>query len=230
MKKSILLPICLFIILPTFCQSYMDPAQAYRMLKIQNDGYTYMQVGTYKVIGTPYLFGGKKAGSIYAKNEFGNSALVSYNIFSQQLEFTLDGKTTLVKEQADVDSFILRADGEYFFEDLFFVNASVIGSGEKCFFHLMSEGTKFNLYKKYSSKLEIVSTNYLQSELRQFSLSADFYYVDKANRFVKKLKLNKKAISTEFKYVRDLTNTLMNMDLGVETDKKLKSVFTILNQ
>ena len=210
-------------------QSNLEPALAYNLLDIQNSS-TYMMIGNFKVKGTPYLFGGKKKGDIYAKNQFGSDVVISFNTYNQDIEFDMNGNTGLTKKVSEVDSFVLKPDGDYYLTDLFFINSTLVGADEKCFFQVLSEGLKFNLYKKYSSRLEISSSNYVQSELRQFALISEYYYLDKSINKIKKLKLNKKAIINEFKATIDLTNDIKEFNLGVETENVMKVIFLILNK
>ena len=176
------------------------------------------------------LFGGGQNGSIYAKNEFGGDVVISYNTFLQQIEFEVETKEKMIKELMNVDSFILKSDGDNIKEDIKFINAAHTPSDEKCFFQKVSEGLKFDLYKKYSSRLEIISTNILQSELRQFALSTDYFYLDKTKKAVKRLKIGKSAIVKQFKEYKDLSFYVDDSNLNGDTENGLKEIFRILNE
>ncbi len=210
-------------------QSNLEPALAYNLLDLQNSG-SYIVIGNFKVKGTPYLFGGKKKGDIYANKEFGSDVVLSYNTYNQDIEFDMNGNKGLTKNVGEVDSFVLKPDGSNYLTDLFFINAALTGSEEKCFFQVLSEGSKYNLYKKYSSRLEILSTNYVQSELRQFALMSEYYYLDKTTGKVKKLKQSKKAIVNEFKSTNDITSAISNFNIGVDTENVMKTIFDLLNK
>ena len=210
-------------------QSNLEPALAYNLLDIQNSG-SYMVIGNFKVKGSPYLFGGKKKADIFAKKEFGSDVVLSYNTYNQDIEFDMNGNIGLTKSVSEVDSFILKPDGDYNLTDLFFINSALVGSDEKCFFQIVSEGSKYDLYKKYSSRLEISSTNYVQSDLRYFALSSDYYYLDKSVNKIKKIKLTKKGIINEFKATKDLSADIKDFNLGVETENVMKVIFTLLNK
>lgn len=232
MKAKTLFLFHILIYLPfyIFSQTYIDAAQSYNMLDIQNNSGKYYVVGNNKVKGSPFLFGGGQNGSIYAKNEFGGDVVISYNTFLQQIEFEVETKEKMIKELMNVDSFILKSDGDNIKEDIKFINAAHTPSDEKCFFQKVSEGLKFDLYKKYSSRLEIISTNILQSELRQFALSTDYFYLDKTKKAVKRLKIGKSAIVKQFKEYKDLSFYVDDSNLNGDTENVLKEIFRILNE
>lgn len=222
-----------FLIFPSFfifSQTFIDPAQSYNMMDIQNNSGKYYVVGNYKVKGSPFLFGGGQKGSLYAKNEYGGDIAISYNSYLQEVEFDVNSKERVIKELINVDSFILKSDGDIIKEDLKFINAAHIPSDEKCFFQKVSEGQKFNLYKKYSSRLEIVSTNIVQSELRQFALKTDYFYLDKTKKIIKKLKIGKSSLVKQFKELRDLSFYVDDSNLNGDTENVLKEIFRILNE
>ena len=62
-------------------QSYTDPVQAYNRLVVEKSNGTYIRMGRYKVIGTPYLYGGKQDGIVYEKGKAGNHVSFSYNLY-----------------------------------------------------------------------------------------------------------------------------------------------------
>ena len=72
------------------------------------DGF-YKLIGTYKVIGTSYLFGEKNRGHLYSAESKAFNIFISYNTFNQELEFysTSNPDKPLVKEPGEVDSFVL---------------------------------------------------------------------------------------------------------------------------
>jgi hypothetical protein len=104
-----------------------------------------------------------------------------------------------------------------------------MGSTDKIFLQVMAKGPRFTLYKAYKSTLEIVSSNYVQADLRQFDLNYDYYYTDTQNPGLKKLKKNKDAIRKEFKNVKDLSTFAELENFAQIPDEVLKSVFNVLN-
>lgn len=214
--------------------SYTDPAQAYLRLALEkNDGGgETVRVGTYKVMGTPYLFGEQHKSSIYTKDGNATNVKLSYNTYNQQIEVYNEGQTKpIIKEWNTIDSFYIQPGKTVeFSQPLFFVGAAQIGSTEKCIFQVVSTGKKYNLYKKYKSELGYVSTNYVQSELRQFDLNFEYYYTDNQQKTAKRLKLNSNTIKKEFKAVKDITAFVEDESFTNNTEFSLIKLFLYLNE
>jgi hypothetical protein len=212
--------------------SFTDPAQAYNRLLIEKNSGAYTRVATFKVIGTPYLFGEKQTGSVFAKGQTGHHVLLSYNTYLQQLEIYMAGQDKpLVKKLDEVDSFRLEksASSDYT-EDMIFVNAIHAPSFERAFVQLVAKGERFTLYKMYASTLGYVSTNYVQSELRQFDLNYDYWYTDTKNPGLKKLKKSAAGIRKEFKNIKDISSIIDDTRFQVNPEIVLKDVFVSLNR
>lgn len=94
---------------------------------------------------------------------------------------------------------------------------------------MVVRGARCNLYKKYTSNLAIVATNYAQSDLRQFELEYAYYYTDTANKILKKIKLNLHSIKTEFSSVKAINSLLPKDDFGQNPENCLKTFFKHLN-
>lgn len=129
--------------------SYSDAAQAYNRLLIEKNNGIYIRIGNYKVVGTPYLFGEKNKGDLFAKGETGYNILINYNTYNQEVEFYSSNLTKpLIKEPQQVDSFILKQNaGSVIEENLKFISGEVLGIDDDSFYQLMYAGPKFNLYK-----------------------------------------------------------------------------------
>jgi hypothetical protein len=157
--------------------SYFDPAQAYLKIMLDNPQSLtqFTRVGTYRVVGTPFLFAGKNTGDIYAKDQQASGANLSYNTFSQQLEIQ-QGNQTIIKDANEVDSFTLKVSTENFNGELEFVNAKLYNGPAKIFQRVL-DGEKFILFKKYSSQLVKVSTNYVESLISASSISIMNIYI-----------------------------------------------------
>ena len=154
---------------------------------------------------------------------------MSYNTYLQSVEFS-SGQQTLTKDISDLDSFELKSDGNNIIENMFFINPKFINSTDKTFFQLVSKGAKFNLYKKYSGSLDIVTTNYVQSNLRQFVMAVDYFYLDVKSASLTKLKVTKRGLAKEFSSKPEVSTFLETANLNTNTDNALKSLFVFLNQ
>ncbi len=218
----------------TFSQaaSYTDPAAGYLrvMLEKGSDG-TYQQIGTFKVRGTSYLFGEKLKGGIYTKTEKSEHVELGYNTYNQSVDVKLNGVQSITKKASEVDSFIIYSNNSEFIKNdlLFYSSALVSPKAKDGIYQVISTGSKFNLYKGYNATLDIVSTNYIQSELRQFTLDFNFYYSDNNTKEFKKLKLSKKKIVEELKSKMDVSIFLDEEELNKNPEIALKKVFNALN-
>ena len=213
--------------------SYFDPAQAYNRLLIEKSGGTYRQVGNFKVVGTSFLFGERNKGDIYAPSESGRDIELTYDTYTQQVDFYASSgtKIALSKDPGSLDSFIIKRNPDVMlYNDILFVYGKIIGSKEKAYFQLVSGGENANLYKKYSAELALVTTNILQSELKQFNINVDYYYTDSTGKNIKKLKVNAKSIAKEFSYIKDISSVIDSDLLTSQREQELTKIFEELNK
>jgi len=210
-----------------------DPALRHnRLLKERTGEGVYTQVGNYKVKGSPNLFGGRINGNMFAGDTKAFNILLNYNTYNQELGFysTSNPTNALYKEPGEVDSFFLLADKDNGIEvPLKFIYGSHIGSKEKSYYQEVYAGTNYSVYKKYRSELGYVSDNYVQSELRQFDLVAEYFYTG-ADKKLKKIKPGTANVVKEFKDVKDLKNVLPDDAFSINTDGSFEKVFAYLNQ
>jgi hypothetical protein len=211
--------------------SYTDPAQAYLRLMLEKGGTEVVRIGSFKVTGTPYLFGEKNDGNVFTPSANTLNVQVSYNTYSQAIEIVEQGKSApFILENRDVDSFYLKVvNQENISQPLFFVHGKYIYSKEKQFFQLVYKGSQFSLYKKYYATLGYVGTNYIQSDLRQFDLNFDYYYTNQADQKIKKLKLSSSAIQKEFKTKTGITEFFQSEEFSNNPEQALIKVFQFLN-
>ncbi|MBL7738596.1 MAG: hypothetical protein JNK14_05205 [Chitinophagaceae bacterium] len=212
--------------------SYFDPAQAYNRLLIEKNSGTYRQVSNFKVTGTAYLFGEKNNGAIYTPNETGKDIFITYDTYTQHVIFYPSANgPALTKEPGSVDSFIINKNPEAMLDhDILFVYGSTLGVKDKVYFQAIARGKKANLYKKYTSELGVVSTNYIQSELRQFNINVDYYYADSTGKGLKKLKISSKNITKEFAGIKDLSGIINEDDLTANRENELTRLFGEMNK
>lgn len=234
MFKSLLI-VVLFIQTTGFSQqlSYMDPAAAYQRILLEtNDKSSYQQVGTYKVIGSPFLFGAKLKGDVYTNKERAENITLSYNTYNQQVEaYQANQDKPIVLAAKSVDSFFLRASASKGFkEDLLFINIKLLDSSSNKFFvQLVAPGKRFALFKAYRSDLGYVSTNYVQSELRQFDLSFEYYFIDTNKPGIKKLKVTPNNLTKLFSEIADISAFTGSDEFKTDPEYTLKNIFAALN-
>jgi hypothetical protein len=213
---------------------YVDPATTHnQLLKESTADGVYKLIGPYKVVGSSYLFGEKNYGSVYSPQESASHIRISYNTYNQEVEFLSGDNNSklLVKSPGTVDSFIFEANhGLGFDEPLKFVYGSTINSGDKYFYKVIYEGPRYSVYKRYKSDLGYVSSNYVQSELRQFDLGYEYYYRDSEKKGLKKLRQNAASVIGELKAIKDITPVFTEEDYNINPEEALRKAFVYLNQ
>jgi hypothetical protein len=211
---------------------YLDPALVYQKLMLEKGGEANVQkIGNFKVKGTQYLYGGYQTGDVYFKNGSIKNVSVSYDTYRQLLAIHVGDKgQSLVKQLNELDSFFLKADQNTSFKtDLKFVNVGQYDSTKKVFLQVVSSGPRFNLYKAYKSDLAIVSENYIQSDLRQFDLNYEYYYIDAKSPGLKKLKQSAKALKKEFGDIKDISSIVNDEGFGRHLEASLMKIFSLIN-
>ena len=235
--KSLLVFILLISFGPSLCiaqaSSYSDPAQAYLRILIEKEGEgSYQKIGNFRVRGSSLLYGGNQNGDAYFKNGSAKNVNLSYDTYKQTLSVgTPDAKgNTMLMQLNSLDSFVLKADDDTEFKtDLHFVNTGLFDSSKKVFLQIVATGSRFTLYKAYKSDLGIVSTNYIQSELRQFDLNYEYYYSDKQEPGLKRLKTSPNAVKKEFKNIKDVSEYVDVNGFNANPEKSLVRLFKALN-
>lgn len=216
------------------CVAYLDPAQRYNQYILDNMNNVYTLVGNYKVMGTPYLFGGKHGGSIYHKGIKGDVASFLYNTYSQQLEMQdeKDKEAMFKIKVADIDSFLVDIESPQSGKTkLKFINSNIYGFKDAFILQvIVDSGSRYSLYKKYYSTLGVVTTNIMQSNLKQFELNIEYYYGDTATHEIKKLKPNAKAVTKEFKLKGKPVQLLESDHFSADPEAVLKDVFGEMNK
>lgn len=212
---------------------YMDNALNYsQLLKNKTDEGTYKLIGTFKVQGTSYLYGEKNKGDLFSPEAKAYNIYLSFNTYSQEVEFysTSNPDKPLIKEPSSVDSFIIHSDvSKGFSNPLKFIYGSHLGSSENEYYLEMYKGEKYSIYKRYKSELGYVSTNYIQSELRQFDLTYDYFYSTDQKAGLNKLKTNASSIIKEFKKIKDISPVFNYNDFTKNHDEALIKAFIYLN-
>ena len=94
-------------------------------------------IGTYKVVGSSYLFGEHHKGDMFAPEAKAYNIFISYNTYNQEVEFYSTGNPdkSLVREPGTLDSFIIHTNIESgITSPLKFVYGPLLGTKDK-FFH-----------------------------------------------------------------------------------------------
>lgn len=214
-------------------RGWTDPALNHnKLLQQQTSEGMYKMIGVFKVVGSAYLFGEHNKADMFSTEAKAYNIFISYNTYNQEVEFysTSNPDVPLVKEPGDIDSFIIQSNiGMGIVTPLKFIYGSHIGSNEKTYFQELYAGEKYSIYKRYKSELGIVSTNYVQSELRQFDLNYGYYYTDNGKKSMKKIKANASNVIKEFKSIKDLSSVATNEAFSANPDAAFIKSFDYLN-
>lgn len=233
MRTPLLLVTTLCASLQIFGQaaSFGDPASSYNRLLIENKGENaFYQIGTYKVKGSPYFFGEKNTATVYAGKQTARNIPASYNMYNQSIDF-YEGIAKLTKECAEVDSFRLEGNSKVGLEQAaVFLNGRLLGAKKCAFYQVLSEGPRFKLYKLYTAEIGSLQGAYVGSEMRQFDIRTDYFYIDSTNKKLKKLRTNAVALTNEFKGFPAVREELANGDIEQQKESTLKHIFTALNE
>jgi hypothetical protein len=215
-------------------RGWTDPALNHNRLIQQRTGDgVYKLIGQYKVVGTQFLYGEHHKGDLFATEAKAFNIFISYNTFNQEVEFytTANPDKPLVKTPGEVDSFTIQSDPEAdIIAPLKFIYGAHLGTKDKYYYQEVAGGDRFVLYKRYKSELGYVSSNYAQSELRQFDLGFEYYYYDKEKKNLKKLKANSGSVIKEFKDVTDLSTVVNQDDFDLNQEAALRKAFEGLNR
>ncbi len=215
-------------------RGWTDPALNHNKLLIQQTGDgMYKLIGAYKVVGSSFLFGEHHSADMFAPGVKAYNIFISYNTYNQEVDFysTSNPDKPLMREPGTLDSFIIHQNIELgILNPLKFVYGSVLGVKDKYYFLAICTGKRFSLYKRYKSELGYVSSNYVQSELRQFDLEYEYYYTDAEGKGIKKIKPNAASVIKEFKDVKDLLAEISVDDFTANPEAAFCKAFTLLNQ
>lgn len=213
---------------------WVDPAMNHnRLIREQNGDGVYKLIGPYKVLGTSYLFGNRNKGNMYAAEATAINIQLSYNTYNQEIEF-FSGENInnpLVKMPGEVDSFVFLANKSVGLDrDVHFVYGKHLGSNEKAYFLEVAAGSKTGIYKRYKSDLGYVSSNYVQSELRQFDLLFDYFVYHAATRTLKKVKNNAGSIQKELSTFRDISSVFNADSFSSNPDEAIRKAVLFIHQ
>jgi hypothetical protein len=210
-----------------------DPALRHnRLLQERTDEGVFTVVGNFKVKGSAFLFGGRNKGNLFGREATAFNIYLNYNTYNQELGFysTSNPVNALVKEPGEVDSFILHTEKDAgILSPVKFVYGAHIGSKEKAYYQEVYAGQQYSVFKKYKSELGYVSSNYTQSDLRQFDLVAEYYYIG-PDKKLKKIKSGTSAVVKEFKGVKDLSGHLSADAFTLNADEAFRQTFQYLDK
>lgn len=220
------------IITPT--AGWVDPVLNHnRLLREQTGEGAFKLIGPYRVIGTSYLFGERNKGNIYSTDATAINIQVGYNTYNQEVEFVSPSNPgkPLIKSPGEVDSFLFLANKSLGSEsDMKFIYGKHLGSSEKAYFLELATGPKAGIYKRYKADVGYVSSNYVQSELRQFDLLYDYFIYNPTSKTLKKVKNNFSSLLKELKAIQDVSAVFTASAFAENPDKALAAAIQFIHQ
>jgi hypothetical protein len=94
----------------------------------------------------------------------------------------------------------------------------------------LSTGPQAGIYKRYKADVAYVSSNYVQSELRQFELLYDYFVFNPATRSLKKVKNSYNSLQKELNAISDVSAVFTSSAFSENPDLALKNAITLINQ
>ena len=242
MKKRFLVYLSMLLASAAFAQSgiitptvgWVDPVLNHnRLLREQMGEGVYKLIGPYRVIGSSYFFGERNKGTIYSTDATAVNIPLGYNTYTQEVEFISPSNPgqPLIKSPGEVDSFVFLANKTMGLEaDMRFVYGKYLGSTEKAYFLELAIGAKAGIYKRYKADVGYVSSNYVQSELRQFDLLYDYFVYNASTRTLKKVKNSYNGLLKELTAFGNVAAVFTSEAYNLNPDQALKQAISLINQ
>ncbi|MCP9753312.1 hypothetical protein [Ferruginibacter sp. HRS2-29] len=192
----------------------------------------YRTMGVYRVKGSSAFLRGANATDVFMNVGYARNVNVVWDTYDQKFGVLIENDTKLLNlEFSGVDSFQVNKDtfGKLGTPSMF-VNASRLDGKKKFFVQRLTNGNKFGLYKSYRSEMVPASDNIAQTNLQQFELKNEYYYVDNsAPKGYKKLKPNANFLREEFKGNAKAQAFLANASFDDNKEAKLIAFIDALN-
>ncbi len=210
---------------------YVDPALAYnKIMGNLDNAMSYRQIGNFKVKGTPYLYAETVTGDVYYGKQVAKNVAFKIDNYAKTLELPTEtpGKYFVVSS-LDLDSFIIRAkDNQFINQDIKFVSSKIVGSSEKQFLQAIYQTPNRTLYKAFTTDMEIVSDNYVQSDLREFKTQVVYHFTDANMPGLNSIKPAKGSFKKVFKSER-ITNLVSDISFMQNSDIGMIKAFTVID-
>ena len=217
MKKNYLFIFCAGIFIQASAQQIPDPLAAYNKNLAERWSGEYMQISQYRVKGSPYFLGKAYPGILkFADGRTRNGVWIRYDLYNEKVTIELDSVFMELNNEISEYSIILT---DYGGKNLVFRNATAFGdSKKKGFYNVLGESRRYRFLKEYKLKLVPDPVNSLAKDYRMFEQYFDYYLFDSTTRNMKKIKLNKKNISSFFEDKEAVENAIKinNIDLSSE--------------
>lgn len=186
-------------------------------------------VGTYKVKGNSFLLKGNNVSDIFTTLGYGVNLGLVFDTHTQHVAVMQPDKTSVIDLAFDeIDSFYLKIDYSNKLKGpVMFRNMTLIDPSLQFYMQELVNGRNYKLYKSYYSELINASTNIAQTNLKEFEIRSDYYYIDCTQEGPLKpikIKTNMKNLKEIFNNNESVLNILSNYTSG-NREEKLIAVF-----
>ncbi|MES2779945.1 MAG: hypothetical protein V4651_08635 [Bacteroidota bacterium] len=173
----------------------------------------FQRIGNYKVKGNSYLLKGANVSDLFTTLGFGVNMPLVFDTYTQNVSVMQENKKDIVTLSfEELDSFFVKIDNDKkFTQPVTFINANKIEPGKKMYFQRLADGSKYSLYKSYKADMQRAALDLAQTNVMEFVINSEFYYLPKgATQFVKikpNLTTLKKQFAAETEALQVLNNT-----------------------
>lgn len=193
----------------------------------------YRRVGVYKVKGNSYLMKGNNVSDLFSTLGYGTNLALVYDTYTQQVAVMQPDKKSVINLSLDeVDSFYMKVDNDKLLTGpMMFKNMTKIDPSVKSYMQELVQGGKYSLYKSYYADMKNAALDVAQTNLKEFEIRSDFYFVDNskgADKKVIKIKSNMKSLKEYFKADPDALKILDNAAFA-QLEQKLIAFFDTVN-
>lgn len=193
----------------------------------------YRRVGVYKVKGNSYLMKGNNVSDLFSTLGYGVNLALVYDTYTQQLAvMQADKKSIITLTLDEVDSFYLKVDNDKLLTGpMMFKNMTKIDPSVKSYMQELISGGKYSLYKSYYADMKNAAMDVAQTNLKEFEIRSDYYFVDNskgADKKLVKIKSNMKSLKEYFKADAEALKILDNPDF-TQPEQKLFAFFDTVN-
>jgi hypothetical protein len=170
----------------------------------------YKRIGAFKVKGNSLVLEGNNVSDLYSSLGPGANFPIVFDAYTQELSIMLENRKEVVKLTFDeVDSFIVKVDTDKkYAEPTTFVNAYKIDESKKLYLQKLTSGPKYNLYKSFFTELRPAAMDLAQTNVREFEIVYEYYYLSAGGKEFIKIKKNAKSVKKLFEKDKDLIDKL----------------------
>ena len=190
-------------------------------------------VGTYKVKGNSYLMKGNNVSDVFTTLGYGINMGLVFDTYTQQVGVMQEDKQSVINLSFnELDSFYMKVDNENKLKGpVMFRNMTKIDPSMQYYMQELVNGNKYKLYKSFYADMVNASNNIAQTNLREFEIRSDYYYIDNSKEGkgkVIKLKANMKGLKDIFKDNPAVLKVISDYP-SKNNEEKLVAVFETAN-